>query len=133
MASRKDPMTEQVLKKMRDSVDDPKFATISAQQKALSGDTTARGPVWVSRVRFPPPTESDILQCLLRAIKDLGVGDETFAIPNLAPVKGEWVGHRRNVDNKTAEPKNTESEKFGALMREVQTTTTMLFVHGGAF
>lgn len=133
MAPTRDSMTEQVLRKMRDSVDNPKFRTISAQQRALSGDSAARGPIWVSRVTFPCPAEPDALQVLLKAIQDLGSGDESFTTPILAPVRGEWVGHRQNVTNNTAEPEVSESEKFTALMSEVQSTTTMLFVHGGAY
>ena len=133
MTSRKTPTIEQVVKKMRDSVEQPKFRTISAQQKALTGDSPAQGPIWVSRLELPPPPETDVVQSLLRAVKDLGVGDESFAIPTLAPVRGEWVGCRRNVDIKAAEPGIPEHKKYEAMMSEVQTTTTLLFVHGGGF
>ena len=134
----KTPTIEQVIKKMRNSVNDPKFRTISAQQKALTGDSPAQGPIWVSRLELPPPPESDVVHSLLQAIEELGVGDESFAIPKLVPVRGEWVGYRRSVDEEATDEKATElripeDQKYEALISEMRTTTTLLFVHGGAF
>ena len=133
MTSPKTPTIEQVVKKMRDSVDDPKFRTISAQQKALTGDSPAQGPIWVSRLELPAPPEADVVQYLVQATKELGIGGESYVIPKLEPVHGEWVGHRRSADRRGTEPRIPEHKKYEALMSEVQTTATLLFVHGGAF
>ena len=133
MAPNKDVKTQQAIQLMRNRVNNTALETISAQQKALSQDTKARGSVWVSRVRFPPPPEHDVSQVLIQAIKGLGTGDEKFTAPGLEPVRGEWVGHRKHVDRKSVEPDIREEEKYTALMAEVSTTTTVLFVHGGNF
>ena len=133
MAPSKDVKTQQAIQMMRSRVNNTAFETISAQQKALSQDAKARGSVWVSRVSFPPPPEHDVSQVLIRAIEGLGTGDERFTAPSLAPVRGEWVGHRKHVDRKSVEPDIREEEKYAALMAEVSSTTTVLFVHGGNF
>ena len=133
MAPTKDVKTQQAIQIMRNRVNNTASETISAQQKALSQDTKVRGPVLVSRVQFPPPPEHDVTQVLIQAIEGLGAGDERFTAPSLAPVRGEWVGHRKHVDGKSVEPDVREEDKYAALMAEVSTTTTVLFVHGGNF
>ena len=133
MAPNRDIKTQQAIQFMKNRVNNTASETISAQQKALSQDAGARGPVWVSRVSFPPPPEHDVSQILIRALEGLGAGDERFTAPSLAPVRGEWVGHRKHVDRKSVEPDIREEEKYAALMAEVSSTTTVLFVHGGNF
>ena len=133
MAPNKDIKTQQAIQWMKNRVNNTQFETISAQQKALSQDAKARGPVWVSRVSLPPPPEHDVSQVLMQAMEVLGAGDEKFEAPSLAPFRGEWVGYRRHVDGESVEPDIREEEKYAALMAEVSSTTTVLFVHGGNF
>ena len=106
------PTIEHVVMEMRDGVDDPKFRTISAQQKALIEDNPAHGPIWFSRLELPALPKADVVQSLLQAAKELGIGGESLIIPKLAPVRGEWVGHRRSVDRKATEPRIPEHRKY---------------------
>ena len=112
MAPNQDIKTQQAIQLMKNRVNNTAFETISAQQKTLSQDTKARGSVWVSRVSLPPPPEHDVSRVLIQAIEGLGAGHEKFTAPSLAPVRGEWVGHRKHVDGKSVEPDIREEEKY---------------------
>ena len=67
---------------------------LSTRQKKSLEERPALGPVWVSRVSFPPP-EDALRQALFGAIKSLDRnGWETFTLPSLDPVEAEWTGYR---------------------------------------
>ena len=107
--------------------------SLSKWQESSKLDPEAKGPIWVSRVTFPPPQEDDVRQALFQTIDRLSANSETYTKSAAVPVEGEWVGHRRNVDAQAPEPALTEREKYDGLMRDVSSAVTMLYVHGGGF
>ena len=109
------------------------WVPLSKWQESSALDPEAKGPIWVSRVTFPPPKEDDVRQALFQTIDRLSANSETYTKPAAVPVEGEWVGHRRNVDAKAPEPSLTEREKYDGLMKDVSSAFTMLYVHGGGF
>ena len=113
--------------------DSQNWQSVSKRQESSALDPEAKGPIWVSRVTLPPPEEDDVRQALFETIDRLSTESETYTKPASAPVKGEWVGHRRNVDAQAPEATMTEKEKYDGLMRDISSEVTMLYVHGGAF
>lgn len=109
------------------------WLSVSRRQASSALDPEAKGPVWVSRVTLPPPEDDHARQALLGIIASLSRNSEFYTKPNPAPVKGEWVGRRRNVSPQAPEPGITEKEKYDGLMSDVSSEVTMLYVHGGAF
>jgi hypothetical protein len=95
-------------------------------------DPGVKGPMWVSRVTLPQP-EIDVRDAVLRAIEDLKTGDETYDIPDVAAVEGEWTGYRAGVGKNTAEPDLAEDEKYQKLRAESPSDMTVLYFHGGAY
>lgn len=107
--------------------------SVSKRQESSAADPEAKGPLWVCRVSLPPPDEDDVRQALFHTIDSLCTENETYSKPVVAPVLGEWVGQRRNVDSQAPEPCISEKEKHSGLMKDVSSEITMLYVHGGAF
>ncbi len=95
-------------------------------------DPGVKGPLWISRVTMPAP-EDDVRQALFRAIDGLKEGAETYTVPELKSVEAEWTGYRANVSANAPEPSITEGEKYLNLMKEVSSSVTVLYLHGGAF
>jgi hypothetical protein len=109
------------------------WLSVFRRQESSALDPEAKGPVWVSRVALFPPEDDHARQALLETIDCLSRTPEIYTKPQPAPVKGEWVGHRRNVSPQAPEPNITEKGKYHGLMRDVSSEVTMLYVHGGAF
>ena len=106
---------------------------LSFTQKLSLRDPGIRGPLWISKVTCPAPIETDVLDLLLGAIKELGDGTETFTIPKIAAVEGEWTGHRGCVDKNAARPNLSEADQYKSLMNETTSPATILYFHGGAY
>ena len=100
-------------------------------QSETKADRKAKGPSWVSRVKFQAPAEDDALQLVADAIKRLGTGNEDYALPLLDDVHAHWNGFRAGVADDEPEPELSEREKFCRLDEEVKTPTTLLYAHGG--
>ncbi len=107
---------------------------VSVQQAATAQDRPAKGPVWISRVRIEAPTDSNVRQHFLEAVANLGKGDEVFSLPQYTPIQGEWVGKRTDtIDPAAAEPIMSESAKFHTMQNQRTSSTTILYLHGGAY
>ena len=125
---------ELIRKDLEFRIFDPKNRlSVSKRQESSAADPAAKGPLWVSRVSLPPSDEDDVRQALFSTIDSLCTENETYSKPVVAPVLGEWVGHRCNVDSQAPEPCISEKEKYIGLMKDVSSDVTMLYVHGGAF
>lgn len=125
---------ERARKDLEFRIFDPQnWLSVSERQESSAADPEAKGPLWVSRVNLPHPEEDDVRQALFRTIDTLSTENETYSKPAAAPVVGEWVGQRCNVDSGAPEPCISEEEKYSGLMRDVSSPITMLYVHGGAF
>ena len=97
-------------------------------------DPGITGAMWVSKVTIPAPNDQGgPTEAILRAIKELGDGQETYSIPTVDPVECEWTGHRKGVDQKAARPQLSEEEHYAKLMDEVDSKLTILYFHGGAY
>ena len=106
---------------------------LSFTQRLSLRDAGIKGPLWISKVTCPAPLETDVLECLLSAIKELGDGTETFITPTIAAVEAEWTGHRGGVDKKQPRPDLSEADQYKSLMKEATSPVTILSMHGGAY
>lgn len=103
-------------------------------QRGSIRDPGVKGPMWISKYTIPKPDNQDgPLDVLVWAIKELGDGRETYTLPEVADVEGEWTGYRSGVHRKAPLPDISEQEKYENMMGEVQSKLTILYFHGGAF
>ncbi|KAF2747980.1 hypothetical protein M011DRAFT_467017 [Sporormia fimetaria CBS 119925] len=110
--------------------------SITHQQKLTTRDPGVKGPMWISKVALdalPDDEVNGVRDVLLRAIKELGTGNETYSIPNNAPCEGEWTGYRAGVAANEPEPTGlSEQQKYDNLLKETTSKVTVLYFHGGA-
>ena len=110
------------------------WQSISARQAESTQKRPAvRGPLWVSQVTLPNTGENDIPKLVIDAVArldDRKRGDE-LARPTVESVQAEWVGYRKNVSSKEAEPLIGEEKKYAAFMREVTSPVTIIHLFGG--
>ena len=97
-------------------------------------DYVIKGPMWVARSTLPAPEDVEgPREALIRAIRELGDGAETYTLPDITDVEGEWTGYRSGVDKNTPELEIPEQEKYSKLMTEATSKVTILYFHGGAY
>ncbi|KAL8673515.1 MAG: hypothetical protein Q9168_002072 [Polycauliona sp. 1 TL-2023] len=101
---------------------------VGTLQQETVADRGAKGPCWVSRVVLPAPTERDVLDVILDAIKGLSIGNESYTMPTICDVHAQWTGHRTGVQKDEPEPDISEAEKFGHLQAEVANPVTILLL-----
>lgn len=108
-------------------------ASAGQMQRRSMKDPGISGPMWVSKVTCPRPSESDTLEALQGAIGDLGEGDVTYDVPELRDVEAEWTGYRKGVSKNAHQPRISEEQKYQKMMEEVGEDLTVLYFHGGAY
>ncbi|KAH7045333.1 acetyl-hydrolase [Macrophomina phaseolina] len=125
-----DLRTELTIEILRSELGKPNPASISEQQRNTNKIPEVKGPMWVSKVTIQAPPEDDVRQRLLQAIDDMKTGGETYTIPPLLPVEGEWHGHRTNAFKDTPEISGlSEEEKYKRLVAETTSDAVVLFFH----
>ena len=105
-------------------------STLSVLQRQSRHDPGVEGSAWVSKVSLPAPEETGIREGLSDAIRTLS--DDSLPIlnrPDISPVEVEWIGARQSDATNTL----SEQDRYEAMMRDVQTPTTILYARGGAF
>ncbi|KAL1624253.1 hypothetical protein SLS56_007955 [Neofusicoccum ribis] len=132
-SSKWDLRTELTINILRSELSKPNPSSISEQQRNSIKIPEVKGPMWVSNATMPAPPEDDVRQELLKAIDDMKTGDETYTVPDLVPVEGEWHGHRANATKTEPDPPISDAEKYARMMKEVKTDAVVLFFHGGAY
>lgn len=105
---------------------------VTKRQRETTADREAKGPLLVSRVWFPAPSDDDVRQVICNAISALGVGDERYTIPVIEHVQAQWTGFRAGVPRSEPEPLIAEAQKYDCLMKEVSSPLTILYAYGGA-
>lgn len=130
-AGKQDLKTEVVVAVIRKLTSVPK--PLAGVQRYLGRDPGIKGPVWISKVTHPAPSETDVLDVLVQAVRDLGDGSEQFTVPSLLSVEAEWTGSRRGVSKNAPRPDLPESEQYQRLVDENPGETTILYFHGGAY
>lgn len=130
-SDRQDPRTEIVVAIIKSSLDVSK--PLGDIQAPGLRDPGVKGQLWIATAKCPAP-ENAVRDAVIRGIKELGDGTETYDLPSVADVEGEWTGHRAGVDKKAPRPGlPTEKEHYDNLMKEVTSPVTILYFHGGAY
>ncbi|KAI0133631.1 Alpha/Beta hydrolase protein [Xylariales sp. AK1849] len=110
---------------------------ISKTQALTLKDPGIKGRIWVSAVASQVPPETSICDALLSAIdsmkKEWVPGDGKCRIPEIVSVEAEWTGYRAAATPDSRPPQITEDEKYHEMMKEVKSSTTVLYFHGGAY
>ena len=131
-ASKQDARTEVIVAIMRSLLS--RRVTIGQAQRFGLKDTGVKGKMWISKLTLSKPEDSEgPREALVRAIEELGDGQETYKLPEIADVEGEWTGYRGGVDKSEPQLDISEKEKYDHLMSEVKSNVTILYFHGGAY
>jgi acetyl esterase/lipase len=97
-------------------------------------DPGVKGQMWIAKLTLPAPEDVEgPREALVRAIRELGDGTETYTLPENRSVEGEWTGYRSGVDKNTPQPEMPEKEKYTQMMSEVKSKVTVLYFHGGGY
>jgi acetyl esterase/lipase len=108
--------------------------TMSYLQHISLRDPGVKGPLSIAKVTIPPPTDADgPRDAIVRAIKELGDGTETYNLPDVVSVQAEWTGYRKGVAKNEPRPDLPEEDQYRILMAGVSNKTTILYFHGGAY
>lgn len=129
---------------LRSFLDPKKPMSITHTQKISNRDPGIKGRIWIAKYTAPAPPESSIRDVVIQAVESmrnsnnddgspppLPLKDVTWA--DMAPVEAEWTGYRKNATTSSRLPEILELEKYGEMMREVTSPTTVLYLHGGAY
>ncbi|POS83284.1 hypothetical protein EPUL_005252 [Erysiphe pulchra] len=130
-----DVTTELTIKALDILINETKHENLSEIQSLTLKDFGVSGKIWVSKTKIPSPPEDSVRQVLFGAIESLkrpGEAPGGYNLPELLPVEVEWTGYRSNASIISRELKISEGEKYDAMMREVSSKTTVLYIHGGA-
>ena len=97
-----DLRTELVVSFLRRVMENEHPTPISKQQAGSRKDPGVKGKMWVAKVTLAAPETTDVLDILCKAIEDLKeTGRETFTVPPILPVEGEWIGYRPEAISKS--------------------------------
>lgn len=130
-ADKQDPQTEITVAIIRKSLHTNK--SLGVVQAAGLKDPGIKGQRWIAKATCPAPS-NDAREAVLKAIKELGDGNEKFDLPDTVDVEGEWTGHRGGVNNKAPRPDlGSERAHYDSLMKETTSPVTVLYFHGGAY
>lgn len=127
---------------IRSFIESPKPMSITHTQRVLNRDPGIKGRIWIAKYTAPAPPETSIRDAVVGAVESMrpAGADGTPPVPlkdtqwpHAVPVEAEWTGYRKNATSSSTLPPILELEKYGELMREVTSPTTVLYLHGGAY
>jgi acetyl esterase/lipase len=130
-SSKQNVKTETAVAMLRSILDVKK--PLGQVQKWGLKDPGIRGAMWISKSTMPVTEGAAVRDALVRAIRELGNGNEEYTMPELKDVEGEWTGYRSGAEKKTPRPDLSEQEQYTHLMQEVKSDVTILYFHGGAY
>lgn len=105
---------------------------VRKQQQKSMRDPGVKGPMWVANVTLPQP-EDAVRDAVVAAIEDLKIdGTETYDLPGVRAVEGEWTGYRSGVGKTATMPAMSEEERYRELRKEATSDSVVLYFHGGA-
>ena len=130
-----DLRTEIFVAVMRAYLCNPRPISVTAAQKFVIPDGPIKGRIWISNYVCPAPADSGIQNAVASAIQGLREDKQEMSLPmpEMAPVEAEWTGFRAGVSPEAVLPELTPKELYNEMMKEVTSTTTVLYLHGGAF
>ncbi|OBT69362.1 hypothetical protein VE03_01043 [Pseudogymnoascus sp. 23342-1-I1] len=112
----------------------PLPTSVGKSQHLSLRDPGVKGKVWIANVSLPSD-DDDVRQAIFGAIDYLAGAPQgaLYAAPELAEVTAEWTGYRAGATSSTPPPDASDASKYAAMMKEVVSPTTVLYLHGGAY
>ncbi|KFY48538.1 hypothetical protein V495_01249, partial [Pseudogymnoascus sp. VKM F-4514 (FW-929)] len=118
---------------IRSFVFTPEPEPVGKSQKISLRDPGVKGKLWVANVSLPiTPDDDDVRQATFSFYPGEPQGD-LYAAPEMAEITAEWTGYRANVTSTAPPPDISDADKYAAMMKEVVSPTTVLYLHGGAY
>ena len=112
-------------------------STIGKSQTFGNRDPGIKGPVWISKVKIPAPSETDTVDAVIRAVRELDHYSDgsgyAFNFLKAADIEAEWTGPRGNVAKDAPRLDITEEAQYQRLIEESPSETTVLYFHGGGY
>lgn len=121
---------------IRSFVFTPEPASVAKSQHISLRDPGVKGKVWIANVSLPfTPEDDDVRQAIIGAIDHLAGAPQgdLYTAPELAENTAEWTGYRAGATSSTLPPDTSDADKYAAMMKEVISPTTVLYLHGGAY
>ncbi|KAI4871078.1 alpha/beta hydrolase fold-domain-containing protein [Hypoxylon rubiginosum] len=122
---------------LRSLLSPAKPRSVSEVQDMTLRDPGVKGKMWVSTMASQVPPEEGIRDALFAAIDAMSgpeqKGAPPLAVPDIVPVEAEWTGYRAGATRDSKPPAIPEEEKYRELMKECTSSTTILYLHGGAY
>ena len=121
---------------IRSFVFTPEPASVAKSQHISLRDPGVKGKVWIANVSLPfTPEDDDVRQAIFGAIDHLAGAPQgdLYTAPELAENTAEWTGYRAGATSSTLPPDTSDADKYAAMMKEVISPTTVLYLHGGAY
>lgn len=128
---------EVTIKLIRSLLDESTPASsVSKAQRASLRDAGVKGKKWISKYTIPAPKKDgdNVAENVHRVVDELAEGGKPVAWekPEVADLKVEWTGWRKDANAKDTLPDVSEGEKYGKLLEEVTSDIVVLYFHGGA-
>lgn len=133
-----DLRTEVLVAVMKSYLLNPRPMSVSAAQRFVIPTGPIKGRIWISNYVCPAPADRGIQDAVASAIQGLREGapdlpELDLAMPEMEPVEAEWTGFRAGASPDALLPDLPQQELYNAMMKEVTSPTTILYLHGGAF
>lgn len=134
-----DLRTEVTVSILRSFLTPSKPMSITTTQNLLNRDPGVKGRIWVANYTAPISPGTGIRDAMIRAVEGLqesggpSLEAEIQRFPESVPVEAEWTGYRAQATEDSRLPAISEEEKYAEMMKEVTTSTTVLYFHGGAY
>lgn len=106
---------------------------VSRTQNLTLKDPGIKGKIWVAKVATQIPSEDSLRQALFACIDELSESSKDYLKPEYIPVEAEWTGYRGGATTNSVELRISEQQKYAELMKEATSSTTILYLHGGAY
>ncbi|KAL9625195.1 MAG: hypothetical protein Q9160_000597 [Pyrenula sp. 1 TL-2023] len=114
----------------------PDGSALSLRQRQVRSriDQGPSASLWTSQITIPAPIDSAVRDIVVAAVDALGIYEWASTSLQVSSVGAEWVGIKsdsRATVKKTL--RNSQSDRYDTLMRDVRGSETIIYVHGGAF
>ncbi|KFY11166.1 hypothetical protein V492_04616, partial [Pseudogymnoascus sp. VKM F-4246] len=121
---------------IRSFVFTPEPTSVGKSQHISLRDPGVKGKVWIANVTLPiTPDDDDVRQATFGAIDHLAGSPQgdLYTAPELTEITAEWTGYRAGASSSSPPPDISDADKYAAMMKEVVSPTTVLYLHGGAY
>lgn len=117
-----------------DSVSDGPALSLKQRQLRSRIDRGPSASLWTSQMTVPAPTNGALRDIVVAAVEALG--NREWSLPSLqaSSVRAEWVAVKSDPRATVKDTQgDIQKDRYVALTRDVISSETIIYVHGGAF